>query len=71
MIDIGLILVLIFAILGGIQFIANFIIEPLMKKKKKIEYHFNYFLAIFSITYTIVMITALILSLSGFFKYYE
>ncbi len=68
--DYGLIFIILLGLLGGIQFLANFIIDPLIKKKKNLEYHFNVFLVMFTVFYLIGTVVVLILALCGFFEYY-
>ena len=69
--DWGLIGVLIFCLLAGFQFVANFIIDPLIKKRKGLEYKINKPIIAFTILYMLFMSTVLILAISGFFKYNE
>lgn len=71
MIDWGLVLVIIFGLLGGIQFFARFIAEPLVKKQKGEDYKFNKILVVFTIMYLLFMSIGLFLAIGGYFTYVE
>ncbi len=63
--DWGLLLFLVLCFFGGIQFLTNFIIDPIYKKKKGLNYKFNWFAVVFTIMYFIFIITISILVFTG------
>lgn len=71
MTDWGLLVVIIFSLLGGIQLLVNFVIEPFIKKRKGQNYKISKILVIFIFLYLIFMIIVFILACTGFIKYSE
>jgi len=71
MTDWGLLVVIIFSLLGGIQLLVNFVIEPFIKKRKRQNYKISKILVIFIFLYLIFMIIVFILACTGFIKYSE
>lgn len=68
--DWGFFVFFILSFAGGFQILANFVIEPLIKKKNGEDYKFNWFVIIFVIIYFIFIITIFILVLTGVIVYY-
>lgn len=69
--DWGLIVLLVLCLAGGIQLLANFVIDPLVKKRNGEDYKFNWFVIVFTTLYFIFIITVFILTLTGVIKYIE
>ena len=69
--DWGLLVLLVLCFAGGIQLLANFVIDPLVKKRNGEDYKFNWFVIVFTTLYFIFIITVFILTLTGVIKYIE
>ena len=59
--DWGLLVFLVFSFLVGVQLLAIFVIDPLVKKKEGKDYKFNRFAVIFTIIYLIYVVSNSIL----------
>ena len=63
--DWGLLVLLIAGILAGVQFIVFFLVIPLKKRKKGLDYKINKFIVVFTFLYIIYMFILLLLAIIG------
>ena len=63
--DWGLLVLLISGILAGVQFIVFFLVIPLKKRRKGLDYKINKFIVVFTFLYIIYMFIILLLAIIG------
>ena len=63
--DWGLLVLLIAGILAGVQFIVFFLVIPLKKRKKGLDYKINKFIVVLTFLYIIYMFIFLLLAIIG------